>query len=172
MVPSKRKPPFQVRSSSIQGRGVFATQPIRKGTRLIEYVGERISTEEADSRYEDEVPSAVLLFMVDKRTVIDAAVGGNDARFINHSCEPNCQPVKEAGRVYIDTLRAISPGEELTYDYSLTRDELDDAQTELDYACHCGSPNCRGTMMEVLPKHRKRVAKKRRTAKKAPSKKK
>ena len=157
-----RRRPFQVRSSTIQGRGVFATEPIRKGTRLIEYVGERISAEEADQRYEDDVHSAVLLFLVDKNVVIDAAVGGNDARFINHSCEPNCEPVNEFGRIYIEALRSISPGEELTYDYSLTRDEQDDEQTETDYACHCGARTCRGTMLEVLPKHRKGAAKKRR----------
>jgi SET domain-containing protein len=157
-----RKPSFQVRSSRIQGRGAFATEPIRKGTRLIEYVGERISTSEADRRYEDNVRSAVLLFRVDDRLVVDAAVGGNEARYINHSCEPNCRPVIEDRRVFIEALRAILPGEELTYDYSLTRDELDDEQTEIDYACHCGAPTCRGTMLEVLPKHRKTAAKKRR----------
>jgi hypothetical protein len=102
------------------------------------------------------------LFLVDKNVVIDAAVGGNDARFINHSCEPNCEPVNESGRIYIEALRSISPGEELTYDYSLTRDEQDDEQTEIDYACRCGARRCRGTMLEVLPKHRKGAAKKRR----------
>lgn len=157
------KPQFEVRNSPIQGLGVFATQPIRKGARIIEYEGERISTKEADTRYEDDdVSGPVLLFMVDKRTTIDAGVGGNDARFINHSCDPNCEPVIEAKRVYIQALRTIWPREELSYDYNLTREKSDDAGTELQYACHCGSSNCRGTMMEPLPKSKTRKDHKKR----------
>lgn len=153
----------EVRSSLIQGLGVFATRPIRKGMRIIEYEGERISAAEGDRRYENaSADTPVLLYVVDKRTVIDAGVGGNDARFINHSCEPNCQAVIESRRVYIEALRTITPGEELTYDYNLTRESSDTEQTELDYACHCGSSNCRGTMMEPLPKRKKIKPKKRR----------
>lgn len=153
---------FEVRSSPIQGFGAFAIQRIRKGTRIIEYLGERITPKEADARYEgDLVPhSRVLLFKVDKRTVIDAGVGGNEARFINHSCEPNCEAVIESRRIFIETVRTISPGEELTYDYSLTRDEDDGPQTESDYVCHCGAPTCRGTMLEPLRKRRKQKHKK------------
>ncbi|MEX2161642.1 MAG: SET domain-containing protein-lysine N-methyltransferase [Anaerolineales bacterium] len=144
-----KKPRFKVRSSPIQGFGVFATQRIPKGTRLIEYTGERITHKEADTRYEDESTNPhVLLFIVDRRTVIDAGVDGNEARFINHSCEPNCEPVIEARRIYIHALRTIRPGEELTYDYSLTREEEDDAATEAKFACRCGASNCRGTMLE------------------------
>jgi hypothetical protein len=148
--------PFEVRSSAIQGLGAFATQRISKGTRIIEYVGERISTKEADARYDDHSPgSIVLLFVVDKRTVIDAGVGGNEARFINHSCGPNCEPVVAGRRIYIEAGPTIFPGEELTYDYSLTRDKGDDEKTEVEYACHCGAKNCRGTMLEPLHKRKK-----------------
>jgi hypothetical protein len=156
------KPLFEVRSSSIQGLGAFATQRIPKGTRIIEYIGERITSKVADARYDDHSPgSLVLLFVVDKRTVIDAGVGGNEARFINHSCGPNCEPVIDSRRIYIEATRTIYPGEELTYDYNLTRDGDDETQTEVDYSCHCGASACRGTMLEPLPKRGKRKSKKR-----------
>ena len=142
-------PPFEVRQSLLQGMGVFATRRSRKGTRIIEYVGERVSPEEADRRYDDDLSEHphVLLFTVDKRTVIDAAVGGNEARFINHSCEPNCESVTEKRRVYIEALRTIKAGEELTYDYSLTREGDDDLEMEQRYACRCGAGTCRGAML-------------------------
>jgi uncharacterized protein len=148
---------FEVRNSPIQGLGAFATQKIRKGTRLVEYMGEHISPDEADRRYENgnNKDARVLIFQVDKRTIIDAGVGGNEAQYINHSCDPNCETVIESKRVYIEAIRMIQPGEELTYDYSLTRDETDDAGTELEYICRCGAPGCRRTMLEPLPKKRK-----------------
>src|SRR6185503_19295969 len=102
-MPGRNHPPFfEVQPSAIAGLGAFATRRIRKGTRIIEYQGERIAPEEADRRYDDERnPQAlVLLFTVNKRTYIDAGVDGNEARYINHSCEPNCEAVLEAGRVY------------------------------------------------------------------------
>jgi hypothetical protein len=155
---SKSQLLFKVRSSPIQGHGAFAARQIRKGTRIIEYTGERITTEEADARYDDDrTPNPhVLLFVVDKRTVVDAGVGGNEARFINHSCEPNCEPVIDSRRIFIEAIRTISPGEELTYDYNLTRDDDDNAQTEKGFTCHCGASTCRGTMLEPLRKRRKR----------------
>ena len=152
---------FEVRASSIQGFGAFATQRIPCGTRIIEYVGERISPKEADARYAEDGAGPVLLFVVDKRTVIDAGVSGNEARFINHSCEPNCEAVIDSRHIYIEALRTISPGEELSYDYNLTRDQQDDSQTEVDYSCHCGADTCRGTMLEPLPKRRKRAVRKK-----------
>lgn len=158
------KLPFKVRSSRIQGMGAFATRRIRNGTRIIEYVGERISPKQADTRYDgNHGPGLrVLIFQVDKRTIIDAGAGGNEARFINHSCEPNCEAVIDSRRIYIEALRTISPGEELTYDYNLTRDDLDDIQTEADYACNCGASTCRGTMLEPLRTRKNRKRKKSR----------
>ncbi len=151
-------PLFRVRRSRIAGLGAFALRPIPKGTRIIEYLGERVSHAEADRRYEhSEDDSHVVLFTVNSRTVIDAGVDGNDARFINHSCNPNCEANIERGHVYIDSIRAIEPGEELFYDYSLTRDHLESAEEEAKYTCRCGSAKCRGTMLEPKPKRRVRV---------------
>lgn len=155
------KPPFEVSHSHIHGLGAFATRRIPKGTRIIEYEGERITAKEGDARYENAPPdSIILLFVVDKRTVIDAGVGGNDARFINHSCDPNCEPEIERGHIYIDAIKDISAGEELTYDYNLTR-EGDGTDVDEEYACHCGSTNCRHTMLEPLVKTKKRKTKKK-----------
>lgn len=129
---------------------------IRKGTRLIEYLGERITHAEADARYdEDSKFPHVLLFTVDKQTVIDAGVGGNEARYINHSCEPNCQAVLENRRVYIEALCTIQVGEELTYDYRLERGERSDPEEEKKYRCRCGAKTCRGTMLAPRPQRRK-----------------
>ena len=141
--------PFEIRDSPIAGLGAFATRRIRKGTRIVEYVGQRISQEEADRRYDDTLVDHphVLLFTVDDRTVIDAGVGGNEARYINHSCEPNCRSVTRRGRVHIWSVRDISKGEELTYDYNLTREGVGDEEAYTRYACRCGAQSCRGTML-------------------------
>src|SRR5690242_18595937 len=100
---SKANKYFELRRSSIQGRGAFATRAIRKGTRIIEYTGERISPQEADRRYDDGGMGRhhTFLFSIDSKTCIDAAVDGNDARFINHSCAPNCEAIDEKKRIFI-----------------------------------------------------------------------
>ena len=141
---------IEVRGSAIHGRGVFALQHIAKGERIIEYAGERISHAQADSRYEDrpDDDNHTFLFIVDKRTVIDAGVSGNDARFINHACDPSCETVVEKRRVFIEALRAIAPGEELNYDYQIQRDDDDPADMDEIWACRCGTESCRGTMLE------------------------
>lgn len=149
--------PFEVRRSGIHGRGVFATRPIARGTRLIEYTGERITPEEGDERYDDDAMERphTFLFIVDRDTVIDAAVGGNAARFINHSCAPNCESIIEDGRVFIEAIRAIRPGEELTYDYRLFRTGRWRPEWTERYACHCGARACRGTLLvRRYAKHR------------------
>ncbi len=140
---------YELRTSAIHGTGVFAARRIAKGTRIIEYTGERISPHEADARYDEEAmehPHTVL-FTVDKRTVIDAGVGGNAARYINHSCEPNSEAVLDNKRVYIEALREIQPGEELTYDYHLEYEGRYQPEWRERYACHCGSRKCRGTLL-------------------------
>jgi len=155
---------IEVRRSPVHGMGVFALKPIPKGTRLIEYVGERVSHKEADSRYEekDANDAHTFLFIVDSRTVIDAGVDGNDARFFNHACNPNCESVIEAKRVYIETIREVAPGEELTYDYQIQREQGDPDNIDEVFACHCGAPACRGTMLwpTKRPEPRKRAVKK------------
>jgi SET domain-containing protein len=138
-----------VRRSPIQGRGMFALRPIRKGARVIEYIGERISHREADRRHtsEDGWSPHTMLFIVDGKTVIDATSRGNSARWINHSCRPNCEAVDDTGRIYIEAIRDIRPGDELTYDYNLRLDDPHTPAAKKAHACHCGAPRCRGTLL-------------------------
>ncbi len=159
-------PPILVRDSSVHGRGVFATRRIEKGERIIEYLGERVSHEEADRRYElkEENDSHTFLFIVDSKTVIDAGVDGNDARFFNHSCDPNCESVVEKRRVYIEAIRAIEPGEEMTYDYQIYKEEGDPENIDEVFACRCGFANCRGTMLWPPEPKKKRSRPKQKAA--------
>jgi hypothetical protein len=145
-----------VRRSPVHGLGAFATRRIDKGARIIEYLGERVSHEEADRRYEhkDAQDSHTFLFIVDEATVIDAGVDGNEARFLNHSCEPNCESVIEGRRVFIEALVAIEAGAELTYDYQIQREDDDPEDVDEVFACRCGFPACRRTML--WPAERKR----------------
>jgi SET domain-containing protein len=140
---------YEVRRSGVHGYGGFAKQDLKKGTRITEYLGDRIAHKEADKRYEDhdENDNHTFLFIVDKRTVIDAGVGGNNARFINHQCDPNCESTIEKGRVWIETIRAVKEGEELGYDYQIGREKDDPENVDEVYACRCGSTKCRGTML-------------------------
>ena len=159
------QPLFEVRHSPVHGLGAFALRRIRKGARIVEYLGERVSHLEADRRYEskDANDAHTFLFIVDSRTVIDAGVDGNEARFLNHSCNPNCESVIEKRRVYIEAVRTIEPGEELTYDYQIQREEDDPPGIEEVFACRCGFAQCRGTMLwpPDPPKHRRRRKTKR-----------
>ena len=162
------QPLFEVRRSAVHGMGAFALRRIRKGTRIIEYLGERVSHREADRRYEskDANDAHTFLFIVDSRTVIDAGVDGNEARFLNHSCNPNCESVIENRRVYIEAVRTIEPGEEMTYDYQIQREEDDPPGIEEVFACRCGFPQCRGTMLwpPDPPKQRQKRKPKRQPA--------
>ena len=144
--------PFVVRRSSIHGRGAFATRPIPAGTRLVEYTGERLTPAQADARYPDPPPGSTevhhtFLFAIDDDVVIDAAVGGNAARWINHSCDPNCDAVIEDGRIWIETIRDVEPGEELAYDYAYVLPERHTPAAKKRFPCNCGAPSCRGTML-------------------------
>jgi uncharacterized protein len=146
----KRRPPFAVRKSRIHGRGVFATRDIPKGERLIEYKGERITWQEAERRYPvDPVPYHTFLFEVgDGEMCIDAARKGSVAKWINHSCRPNCEAVEdEDERIFIDTARKIRRGEELTYDYNFILEERHTPAQKKLFPCWCGVRNCRGTML-------------------------
>jgi SET domain-containing protein len=151
-------PLVEVRDSPLHGLGVFALRRIARGTRVIEYLGERISHEEADRRYEHKnaLDNHTFLFIADEATVIDAGVGGNEARFVNHACDPNCESVIEDSRVFIEAIRAIAPGEELTYDYQIQREASDPPEIDAIFACRCGLARCRGTMM--WPPRRTRAA--------------
>ena len=148
--PSKAAGPIiRVRRSKIHGYGVFAVQPIPRGRHIIEYVGERVSHAEADRRYEGRPArdAHTFLFIVNEDVVVDAGVDGNDARFINHSCKPNCETAVVRGRIWIRSLCRILPGEELSYDYCIGRDPEDAPDVDEIYHCRCGSPRCRGTML-------------------------
>ena len=166
-MPSRRSAdvPYEIRKSAIQGKGAFATRRIRAGGRIDEYVGERVSRDEADRRYDDASMRRhhTFLFALDDDTVVDAAVRGNDARFINHSCEPNCEAVIEDGRIFIYALKNIQPGVELAYDYAYERSDDHDEEDEELYACRCGAPTCRGSILAPKKKPKPR-AKKRGTA--------
>ena len=159
--PIATSPLVEARNSEIHGTGVYAIAPIKKGTRVIEYLGDRITHAEADRRYEKkgDDDGHTFLFIASNRTVIDAGVKGNDARFINHSCSPNCETVIENSRVFIDAIRNIKPGEELGYDYQLTWESTDDPAELALYACRCGAKRCRGTMLDKEPLDKAKVQK-------------
>lgn len=164
-------PYVTVKNSKIHGRGVYAARRIRKGTRIIEYVGDRISHEEADSRYDSkpEDDGHTFLFVVDDDLCIDAGVGGNAARFINHKCDANCETIIENRRVFIEAIRTIQPGDELGYDYQLTWESTDDPAELQLYQCLCGAANCRGTMLDrvSLDEKRRKTARKKKASKPA-----
>lgn len=142
-------PYLELRTSAIQGTGAFATRPIRKGTRIIEYLGERISWRTADKRYEDDKMGRhhTFLFTVDEKVVIDGARKGNAARFLNHSCDGNCEAVTDRKRIFLEARRNIKAGEELLYDYQYERTDEHTAEDERLYACRCGAAKCRGSIL-------------------------
>jgi SET domain-containing protein len=140
---------IQVRRSGVHGKGVFALTDIAQGDRIIEYVGEVITWKEALRRHPHDPaqPNHTFYFHLDDGHVIDALYGGNASRWINHSCEPNCEADEEDGHIYIKALRDIHPGEELNYDYGLVIDAPLTAKLKAEYPCWCGSPHCRGTLL-------------------------
>ncbi len=161
---------IQQRRSPIHGNGVFAKTHIPAGTELVEYRGRRLTHAQADRLYSGTTEAGhTFLFTLNDKYIIDANVEGNVARWINHSCAPNCQAVLEENaegkpkldRVMIEALRDIKPGEELTYDYGITLEERLTPRLKKIWACHCGAAKCVGTMLR--PK-RKPAASKRRAA--------
>ena len=170
---TEKNPLYTVRRSNVHGYGGFATRDIKKRERITEYLGDRITHAQADKRYEDhdENDNHTFLFIVDKRTVIDAGIGGNNARFINHKCDPNCESEIEKGRVFIFAIRNIRKGEELGYDYQIGREKDDPENVDEIYACRCGSPKCRGTMLwpakRPSPRKRKKKVARKSAAKNA-----
>lgn len=161
---------FSIRSSKIQGKGAFATRRIKKGERIIEYLGECIDEAESDVRYPDTEMGRhhTFLFSIgDGTRVLDAGPLEWPAKYINHSCDPNCEAVEEEdGRVFISALRTIEPGTELAYDYAYERTPEHTAEDEKLYVCRCGSPKCRGTIM-APPKLTKKEKKARKAEEKA-----
>jgi SET domain-containing protein len=146
---SKSRRRFVVRSSGIHGKGVFATAHLPKGTRLIEYKGKRLTEAQVDKRYADDDDPHTFLFALDNGMVIDATLGGNSARWINHSCAPNCEAVEDGDRIFIETLRAIRPGEELSYNYGIELEERHTPAMKRLYQCRCGARRCKGTILSA-----------------------
>jgi SET domain-containing protein len=147
--PNGRGRRIQVRRSGVHGKGVYALQPIRKGETVLEYTGERITWKEALRRHphDPDDPDHTFYFHIDDDHVIDAKHGGNSSRFINHGCAPNCTADEQGERVFIKALRDIRAGEELFYDYGLIIDEPYTPKLKKQFACRCGAPQCRGTML-------------------------
>lgn len=145
--------PFVVRSSDIQGKGVFATRPIPAGTEVGEYTGERITFEESRRRFDagGDQADTTYQYVVDDTWIIDGRIGGNNTRYINRGCNPNCKSVRRDGRLFFEALRDIAEGEELLLGYRLagSAPATDDAKAR--YACHCGAPNCTGTLIREQP---------------------
>lgn len=154
----RRKRRVRVGKSGVHGKGVYAAADLRKGARIIEYTGRRVPWKEAqlEPARDPANPYHTFFFSLDDGNVIDAAHGGNAARWINHSCEPNCETIEENGRMYVHALRRIRAGEELFYDYKLVAAERRTKKLEQEFACFCGSANCRGTMLEPKKKKKRR----------------
>ena len=144
------------RKSRIHGNGVFAVRALRKGERIIEYKGQRRTHDEVDADDTGDVESGhTFLFTLSDEYVIDANYQGNDARWINHSCDPNCEAVIEEdeddtrrSRVFIEAIRDIAPNEELTYNYGIVLAERHTPRLKKIWACRCGAKDCTGTMLQ------------------------
>ncbi|MEO8670917.1 MAG: SET domain-containing protein-lysine N-methyltransferase [Tahibacter sp.] len=145
------------RRSPIHGNGVFANAAIPAGITLIEYRGRLLTHAQADRHYPGNSGSGhTFLFTLNERYVIDANVGGSIARWINHSCVPNCQAVLEEDgdgdrrkdRILIESIRPIEAGEELFYDYGITLAERHTARLKAIWACRCGASDCSGTLLK------------------------
>ena len=150
--------PFRVKRSPIHGNGVFAARNLPAGQRVIRYCGKVVTHDDADELYDGSVESGhTFLFTLNEAYIIDANQRGNDARWINHSCEPNCEAViveddngdRAKDRIYIETTRAIRKGEELTYDYGINPECRQTARLKQIWACRCGHTQCTGTMLKT-----------------------
>ena len=161
---------WKVKNSKIHGRGIVATKNINKSTKIIQYVGEIVSKKEGDKRSANRIKKylksnrtgSVYIFELNKKYDIDGFFGYNKARYINHSCNPNCEVDIENNEIWISSIKKIKKGEELSYDYGFEFDE-DDFK---DHICKCGSKNCIGYIIssdhwQKYLKYIKKIVKKR-----------
>ena len=139
---------YIVKDSEIHNRGVFAIKDIKKGTLVIEYKGEKITKKESGKRADEQLSQgdttkgAVYIFELNKRYDIDGNVDYNDARYINHSCEPNCEAVHHNKGIWIQAIKNIKKGEEITYNYGFDVDNFK------EHPCRCGSKKCVGYIVD------------------------
>jgi SET domain-containing protein len=158
---------IQVRRSGIHGKGVFALQPIAAGETILEYTGKVITWKQAQKRppHNPDEPNHTFFFHIDDKHVIDGGDGGNAAKWINHACGPNCEADEdeEEHRVFIKALRDIEPGEELNYDYGLILEGKHTKEVKEEFACRCGTPECRGTMLAPKKKDKDKKKKKKKS---------
>ncbi len=153
---------YRVRSSTVHGRGVFAQRDIHAGERVIQYKGREISWDLALERAaaSGAPHNHTFFFSLSNGNVIDGGDHGNVARYINHSCEPNCEAVEEEdGRIFIHAIHEICAGDELSYSYPLVYDGRHTAAIKRAFACHCGTPSCSGTMLEPKKRAKRKPAK-------------
>jgi len=157
IIPAASKALVSVRKSRVHGNGVFAVRKIAAGTQIIEYAGERVSARKAAQRsgQDPDNPFHTFFFSLESGKLIDGASQGNDARWINHCCEPNCEAREEDGKIFIYALTDIKRGQELNYDYGLVVEERHTAAVRRSYACHCGASACRKTMLAPRKKSKK-----------------
>lgn len=151
---------YEVRTSPVHGNGVFARRPIAAGERIIEYRGERISWDDATQRAADRggpINHTFYFSLADGR-VIDGGKRGNDARWINHACAPNCEAYEDDGRVFIHALHDIDEGDELNYNYALIYDERHTPALKRLFECRCGTEACNGTMLAPKKRTKKKGA--------------
>ena len=139
---------WKVKKSKVHGSGVFAVHDIKKNERIIEYIGEKVTRAEGDRRSEKRIKKylnskktgSVYIFELNQRFDIDGSPSYNKARYINHSCNPNCEVEIVRGRIWIKSIKKIKKGQELCYDYGYEFDKED----YTDHVCKCGSRNCIG----------------------------
>jgi len=139
-----------VKTSQVHGKGVFAKNTIPKGTRIFEYAGERVQKVNLAADLANGLTSLVYVMNLNETYAVDGERGGNDSRFINHSCDPNCEVLYFSGTPYIYAIQAIPEGDELNFDYKYGSEadmEFTFEQKREWFPCNCGATNCRGTLL-------------------------
>ena len=130
---------YKIKKSKIDKKGLYASQNIEKGTKIIEYKGKIISVKksEVDPKFDNR--KAIYLFNINNRYDLDGDFKFNIARLINHSCNPNCEVFGEGLKIWVYAMKDIKKGEELSYDYGFSFDE-----NFREFPCNCRSKNCVG----------------------------